>query len=151
MDLKQYRSKLIGNKDERAVSPVIGVILMVAITVILAAVIAAFVLDLGQGMDEEAQAGIDIEGDESSEVSVQLTSLGNADGIYITKSDGTKLTESETASGGSGTVDLTDVGASVTLTSGNAGADSYSVVAYIGDNADSTDTTTVVNSFEVTT
>ena len=33
--------------DDRGVSPVIGVILMVAITVILAAVIAAFVLGLG--------------------------------------------------------------------------------------------------------
>jgi flagellin-like protein len=37
--------------SERAVSPVIGVILMVAITVILAAVIASFVLGLGQGND----------------------------------------------------------------------------------------------------
>ena len=33
-------------KDEEAVSPVIGVILMVAITVILAAVIAAFALNM---------------------------------------------------------------------------------------------------------
>lgn len=37
--------------DDRGVSPVIGVILMVAITVILAAVIASFVLGLGQGND----------------------------------------------------------------------------------------------------
>lgn len=37
----------IFRKDEDAVSPVIGVILMVAITVILAAVIAAFVFGLG--------------------------------------------------------------------------------------------------------
>ena len=35
------------SKDEEAVSPVIGVILMVAITVILAAVIAAFVFNMG--------------------------------------------------------------------------------------------------------
>ncbi|WP_345775624.1 type IV pilin N-terminal domain-containing protein [Haloferax sp. Q22] len=34
-------------KDDTAVSPVIGVILMVAITVILAAVIGTFVLGLG--------------------------------------------------------------------------------------------------------
>ena len=34
-------------KDEKGVSPVIGVILMVAITVILAAVIATFVFGLG--------------------------------------------------------------------------------------------------------
>lgn len=37
----------IFNRNEDAVSPVIGVILMVAITVILAAVIAAFVFGLG--------------------------------------------------------------------------------------------------------
>ncbi|MFC7166632.1 type IV pilin N-terminal domain-containing protein [Halospeciosus flavus] len=38
------------NVDDRGVSPVIGVILMVAITVILAAVIGAFVLDLGSNL-----------------------------------------------------------------------------------------------------
>ncbi len=37
----------IFSRNEEAVSPVIGVILMVAITVILAAVIAAFVFGLG--------------------------------------------------------------------------------------------------------
>lgn len=35
-------------RDEKGVSPVIGVILMVAITVILAAVVASFTLGLGQ-------------------------------------------------------------------------------------------------------
>jgi len=40
-----------GKEGERAVSPVIGVILMVAITVILAAVIASFVLGLGDTDD----------------------------------------------------------------------------------------------------
>ena len=37
--------------DSRAVSPVIGVILMVAITVILAAVIGTFVLGLGDSVE----------------------------------------------------------------------------------------------------
>ncbi|WP_049915349.1 type IV pilin [Natrialba taiwanensis] len=54
MDLTKYRAKLIGNEEERAVSPVIGVILMVAITVILAAVIAAFVLDMGDNIGNAA-------------------------------------------------------------------------------------------------
>src|SRR6056297_352338 len=48
MDLKT----LIRNDD--AVSPVIGVILMVAITVILAAVIATFVLGLGDSLSNNA-------------------------------------------------------------------------------------------------
>jgi len=50
------------NGDERAVSPVIGVILMVAITVILAAVIGTFVLGLGdqvQNTTPQAQFGFD--------------------------------------------------------------------------------------------
>ena len=40
------------NKNEEGVSPVIGVILMVAITVILAAVIAAFVFGMGGSLKE---------------------------------------------------------------------------------------------------
>ncbi|UIP01548.1 type IV pilin N-terminal domain-containing protein (plasmid) [Halobaculum sp. CBA1158] len=40
--------------DDRAVSPVIGVILMVAITVILAAVIGSFVLGLGNSVQQTA-------------------------------------------------------------------------------------------------
>lgn len=45
--LDAMRLKALLADDENAVSPVIGVILMVAITVILAAVIASFVLGLG--------------------------------------------------------------------------------------------------------
>ena len=40
--------------DDDAVSPVIGVILMVAITVILAAVIGTFVLGLGENIEDTA-------------------------------------------------------------------------------------------------
>ena len=46
MTQTQHGSRRSG--PDRAVSPVIGVILMVAITVILAAVIGTFVLDVGQ-------------------------------------------------------------------------------------------------------
>jgi len=45
-------------KSEEAVSPVIGVILMVAITVILAAVIAAFVFNMGGGAEKAPTASI---------------------------------------------------------------------------------------------
>ena len=50
-DVMQRLKELFGGED-RAVSPVIGVILMVAITVILAAVIASFVLGLGDSAAE---------------------------------------------------------------------------------------------------
>ncbi len=46
--------------DNRGVSPVIGVILMVAITVILAAVIGGFVLGLGGDLQSAPQAQISV-------------------------------------------------------------------------------------------
>lgn len=45
---------LFDNDTDRAVSPVIGVILMVAITVILAAVIGTFVLGLGDQVQQSS-------------------------------------------------------------------------------------------------
>jgi len=47
--------------DDRGVSPVIGVILMVAITVILAAVIGTFVLGLGDSLSQAPQAQLTAE------------------------------------------------------------------------------------------
>lgn len=71
MDLKEYRKKLVGNEEERAVSPVIGVVLMVAITVILAAVIAAFVMDMGDDMGQSAPStNFDVESEEDSYVEI---------------------------------------------------------------------------------
>jgi flagellin-like protein len=53
--------------DEDAVSPVIGVILMVAVTVVLSAAIGAFVLDIGNAVTEESPtAAIAIEPDVGS-------------------------------------------------------------------------------------
>ncbi len=48
-------------RDRRAVSPVIGVILMVAITVILAAVIGTFVLGIGTSTQETPRATFEFE------------------------------------------------------------------------------------------
>jgi len=56
MDLKNLFET---DGDERAVSPVIGVILMVAITVILAAVIGAFVIGIGDDQETVPQASWD--------------------------------------------------------------------------------------------
>jgi flagellin-like protein len=52
--------------DDDAVSPVIGVILMVAITVILAAVIGTFVLGIGSGQNTTPQASFEIIFDDSN-------------------------------------------------------------------------------------
>ncbi|MCU4750976.1 type IV pilin N-terminal domain-containing protein [Halobacteria archaeon AArc-curdl1] len=83
----QMESK-IQTEDEsssRAVSPVIGVILMVAITVILAAVIAAFVLDLGSGTSSNPQAGFSINEDSTTDsVTVQISSIERLDTLEVT-------------------------------------------------------------------
>jgi len=69
-------------KNEEAVSPVIGVILMVAITVILAAVIAAFVF--GMGPPKQApQASLTATTTNSTDA-INLTHKGG-DGIDLTK------------------------------------------------------------------
>ena len=87
MDPHDIPQKLIGPEDERAVSPVIGVILMVAITVILAAVIAAFVLDIGPG-DSTITAAADLSEDGDS-VEVTITSGGgDLDGLALVDSSG---------------------------------------------------------------
>ena len=65
MELKN----IFKRQDERAVSPVIGVILMVAITVILAAVIGTFVLGLGdQVQTTSPSASISFDFNSASEV-----------------------------------------------------------------------------------
>lgn len=57
--LRKLKAKL---RENRAVSPVIGVILMVGITVILAAVIGTFVLDLGNRVgDDTPQASLQVD------------------------------------------------------------------------------------------
>jgi len=83
MDLKNLKPKLFGSDDERAVSPVIGVILMVAITVILAATIATLVLDLGNNAAErEASAGAAVE-TQDHEILATWTSEGNSDNLNV--------------------------------------------------------------------
>lgn len=79
----EFAKKLIGNEEERAVSPVIGVILMVAITVILAAVIAAFVLDLGQGQSASPSAGVTFDEDASGVTVTWISSDRVDDGLTV--------------------------------------------------------------------
>ena len=92
------------NDLERGVSPVIGVILMVSITVILAAVIGVFVLDFGSDLSVNTQASVTFS--ESNEVvSVQLNSFTNADRIYVTDgSNESVLYDAGNDIGGVGTI-----------------------------------------------
>ena len=79
-------------EDDDAVSPVIGVILMVAITVILAAVIASFVLGLGPG-ETQPSASFSFE---------ENTNSGTVQSVTVTHDSGSSIPVSELYVRGSG-------------------------------------------------
>jgi flagellin-like protein len=77
--------------DDSAVSPVIGVILMVAITVILAAVIGTFVLGLGDNVQETPTAAIESDQDQT-QFALTIVSAGNIDSAQLTSPNGVRST-----------------------------------------------------------
>jgi flagellin-like protein len=79
----------IPDRDERGVSPVIGVILMVAITVILAAVIASFVLGFGGSVNESVQAGVDVSENGDGTATVTWISEGTAAELEVSVENAT--------------------------------------------------------------
>jgi len=117
MDLKKLFN------DDDAVSPVIGVILMVAITVILAAVIASFVLGLGDQTQTTPTASFNFDYDANNNA-VQVTHGGgatiNSDELYLRGTTGASsgsdfdLQWTSFISGASSGTDVT-AGNSVTL------------------------------------
>ncbi|QRV14716.1 type IV pilin [Haloterrigena salifodinae] len=142
MDLSKYRAKLVGNEEERAVSPVIGVILMVAITVILAAVIAAFVLDMGDSMGSgptNAAVSSDVSNSDET-VTLTVDEIGDAEKFEIRG-------EGADAVGNLSDSDLESTGDSVTLDITNGSKSGYNessanIVAISGDSE------STVSSFE---
>jgi len=113
--------------DDEAVSPVIGVILMVAITVILAAVIATFVLGLGDQVSQtapQASFAFEYDGDATGQDSFG-TSPG--DGILtITHAGGATLEAGNLAMSGSSVsngnwaTDTSEYGASSKVSAGDS-------------------------------
>ena len=99
MDLKKLFT------EERAVSPVIGVILMVAITVILAAVIGAFVLGLGGETQETPQASLSFTLNDTDNVDVEHRGGDRLDTTLIavildgTEDDGASFDEDTLSNG----------------------------------------------------
>jgi len=140
--MRSISKKLVGTEEERAVSPVIGVILMVAITVILAAVIAAFVLDIGPG-DTDPSASFTADVNNDGDVDVELQSLGSGtDGIVVvndTSDDGAFADDPLTVSGASETYDDDDVEDSF--------GEDTALIAYSSDN--DPDEISEVNTFAI--
>ena len=80
-------------RNDSAVSPVIGVILMVAITVILAAVIGTFVLGLGDNVQEAPSAGVQVDRVANQSVTFTLVSTGNLDAARVVAPNGNRSAE----------------------------------------------------------
>lgn len=66
-----FDTKRIDGDGERAVTSVVGVLLLIAVTVILSAVVALFVLDIGV-TSAAAQATYDISQDEDGDLTVTI-------------------------------------------------------------------------------
>ncbi len=127
-------------KNEEAVSPVIGVILMVAITVILAAVIAAFVFGMTGNVQTTKnvaatakQVGMDVVityqggADQASVDYLMVNWKGNT---YCNAKNSMGVVSSTT------TTVKPSVGHVMTLTGATSGADKVVVVAHFSDGSD---------------
>jgi archaeal type IV pilus assembly protein PilA len=127
--------KMKFTRNDEAVSPVIGVILMVAITVILAAVIAAFVFGMAGNISKTKVVAATAQ--QNSADTIVLTYQGGQDaatciGIVWTGTSETGAALSGTQMGSlSGTAKLT-VGLTSTM-SGTSGKDHVVGTAYFAD------------------
>jgi flagellin-like protein len=102
-------------RTERAVSPVIGVILMVAITVILAAFIGAFVLEIG----DQSQTAPETSFDTTESVSTYKGRLNNEPNCYNDGPCETNLTQVDFTHVGGDTLSLSNTDVKI---DGNASA-----------------------------
>ena len=141
--------------DDAAVSPVIGVILMVAITVILAAVIATFVLGLGDQVSDAAPQtsfSFDYDGEADPGSNTDLASNSDAADrgeLTITHSGGASIAQARlnaTDRQGDGPVSLYGTAEDTDVTAGNSetiGVDNDDTVSVIWENAEGTTSATL--------
>ena len=158
--INSYKDKL-----ERGVSPVVGVILMVAVTVILAAVIGSFVLGLGGGVNQvgfadvnaetQPNGQIDTTGDgstDTTEYKVTINpngTLSNVDSLRVEATD-TDGTQADTDGNGTPTdydpaftsQEITSVTDSVEVTQLTEG-DTVTVLTVVDGNENVAETYTV--------
>ena len=123
------------NKNDEAVSPVIGVILMVAITVILAAVIAAFVFGMAGNISKTKVVAATAQQPDANHIVV--TYQGGQDaltcvGVIWTVTDSTGASIGYTEMGSKGYTTALTVGYSATLT-GTSGKDHVVATAFFSD------------------
>ena len=121
--IDKYRDKL----DEEGVSPVIGVILLVAVTVALVALAMVIVFDIGSGVSDTSDASVQMEQTDSG-VQATIVRNENVDEFILRHEDGTE--QRSTKSLGSFTYDN--------------GYGEYTLIAVVGGNEEVIRSTTVV-------
>ncbi|MFC6904307.1 type IV pilin N-terminal domain-containing protein [Halalkalicoccus tibetensis] len=152
MTLKTLKQKVSGlcSGEDRGVSPVIGIVLMVAITVVLAAVIGAFVMGMGDElgdstptasvnaeitdddvvfyheggdtMDEDDLRVVTGEGDEGIDGS---ETFGSGQSLAVTESTTNNDIDSESLTGETVSLVFDDGSSSVTLASVDVGENEF--------------------------
>jgi len=100
---QKIQQKEANDDSERAVSPVIGVILMVAITVILSAVIGVFVLEFGSSISDlppTVQFNMTVDSDNNAKILHEGGDVFEADSVSITNNESEYTFESGSVSAG---------------------------------------------------
>jgi len=100
---QKIQQKEANDDSEKAVSPVIGVILMVAITVILAAVIGVFVLEFGSSVSDSpptVQFDMTVDSDNNAKILHEGGEVFEADSVSITNNESEYTFESGSVSAG---------------------------------------------------
>jgi archaeal type IV pilus assembly protein PilA len=132
---------MVTRKNDEAVSPVIGVILMVAITVILAAVIAAFVFGMSGNISKTKTVAVTVQKQDSSHITVMNN--GGQDGSSLTELNATTDPVMTACSGGTFSGSSSDgyclitgnpvpVGATMSLNSTPSGYNTKTHVIVVG-------------------
>lgn len=98
--------KFNNKNTDLGVSPVVGVILIVAITVILSGIITVFVFDIGGSTNQSASAGVTFSQNSDGSVTATVIDMGNADEVKLQH--------------GGGVTTLSAVGETATISLSNA-------------------------------
>ena len=122
-------------KNDEAVSPVIGVILMVAITVILAAVIAAFVFGMSGNISKTKTVALTVQKIDSGTISI--VNNGGQDGASLVSINATTNPAMTACNGAAATFCLVTgspvpVGTTMRVTNGTTGYSAKTSVIVVG-------------------
>ena len=122
---------VVTRKNDEAVSPVIGVILMVAITVILAAVIAAFVFGMSGNIQKTKVVAATVS--QSNATAISLTYNGGQDAPTVAAINWSINNAGAGQMGSPTATTALPVGTSITSVLGTSGQDHVVGTAYFMD------------------